>query len=414
MAKTIGKLTALDVTRAKAAGLYGDGGNLWLQVGPTGAKSWIFRYSLKNKNRAMGLGPLSTVTLSQARAAAADKRLLLLRGKDPIAEQRAEEALARLIARSEETFASCAERYVEAHKSSWKSVQHLTQWKQSLKKHVTPLIGTLPIGSIDTVLVLSVLEPIWTEIPATARRLRGRIEQVLDWAKARNMRTGENPARWRGHLENLLPKKSKLLKVKHHPSLPYSEIGNFMVTLRAQKCFSARALEFTILTASRTMEVLKAKWDEVDLDGRVWTVPAVRMKASREHRVPLSSQAIALLERMKPLRRPGDLLFPGTKHEKSMSDHTMLMLLKLTLGVRNAVPHGFRSTFRDWAAETTSYPREVCEAALAHSNKSETEAAYFRSDLFAKRETLMQSWSDYCDLPSVKQKGNVVVLKAVG
>ena len=412
MAKKIGKLTALDVSRLKESGLYGDGGNLWLQVGPTGAKSWVFRYTLNSKSRMMGLGPLATVSLLQAREAAGDKRLLLLRGKDPITEQRNEQALARLSAASGETFETCATRYIEAHKTSWKSAQHLDQWNQSLAKHVTPVIGKLPIGSIDTVLVLKVLEPIWTKVPWTARRLRGRIEMVLDWAKARDMRLGENPARWRGHLENLLPKKSKLLRVRHSPSLPYEYLGDFMTLIRTHTCLSASALEFTILTATRSMEVIKAKWSEINLEARVWTIPAERMKSGREHRVPLSVQAVAILERMQKIRQQGDYVFPGTKHGKSMSDHTMLMFIKLTLGIRAVVTHGFRSTFRDWAGETTSYPREVCEAALAHSDRSDTEAAYFRSDLFAKRAKLMQSWADYCDLPSKTQTGNVVPMQA--
>jgi len=412
MAKQIGKLTALDVSRPKAPGMYGDGGNLWLQVGPTGAKSWVFRYTLNRKTRMMGLGPTKTVSLLQAREMAADKRLVLLRGLDPIAEQRRLEALARLAEASGETFTSCAERFIESHKASWKNAQHLKQWNQSLAKHVTPVIGDIPIGSVDTVLVLKVLEPIWAKVPWTARRLRGRIEMVLDWAKARDMRIGENPARWRGHLENLLPKKSKLLRVRHSPSLPYAYIGDFMALIRTHTCMSAAALEFTILTAARSMEVIKAKWSEVNLEAKVWTIPAERMKAGREHRVPLTPQAVAVLDKMLKLRTRGDYVFPGMKFEQSLSDHTMLMFIKLTLGIRDVVTHGFRSTFRDWAAESTSFAREVCEAALAHSGKSETEAAYFRSDLFAKRAKLMQAWADYCDMPSVARTDNVVPMQA--
>ena len=408
MAKKIGKLTALDVTRAKPAGLYGDGGNLWLQVGPTGAKSWVFRYTLHEKPRTMGLGPVKTVSLLQARELAADKRLLLLKGKDPIAEKRHEEALARLVAASGETFSSCAERFIEAHKASWKSSQHVTQWKLSLKKHVAPVIGDISIGLIDTPLVLKVLEPIWTNIPWTARRVRGRIEMVLNWAKARGMRTGENPARWRGHLENLLPKRARHIKVRHSPSLPYRELGDFMAKVRGHDLMSAAALEFTILTAARSMEVIKATWSEIDLHARTWIIPAERMKAGREHRVPLSTQAVVLLERMGKLRTHGDYIFPGTKFGKSLSDHTMLMFLKVTLLRGDIVTHGFRSTFRDWCAECTSYPREVCEAALAHNDRSDTEAAYFRSDLFPKRAKLMQSWADFCDAPSASRTDNVI------
>jgi len=309
-------------------GLYGDGGNLWLQVGPTGNKSWMFRYTFAGRSRMMGLGSFQTVTLAQAREAAVDKRLLLVRGIDPIADKRRAEAQARLEEASGITFEACAGRYIAAHKSSWKGDTNEAAWNRSLRNYVNPLIGKLRVSEIDTVLVLTVLEPIWTVIPTTARLIRGRIEMVLDWAKTREMRTGENPARWRGHIENLLADEPRRRRVKHFPALPYPELGDIMIKLRNLSYLSANALEFTILTAARSMEVINAKWPEINMDAKVWTIPAERMKTDVEHRVPLSTQAIAVLQRMLKCRKPGDYVFPGVKHLKPLSDHTLLMCIK--------------------------------------------------------------------------------------
>ena len=317
MARKVGKLTALDVTRLRKPGLHSDGGNLWLQISAAGAKSWVFRYTLHRRPHWMGLGAVATVSLANAREAAADQRLLLFRGKDPLAEARAAEARARLIAASEVTFEKAAGQYIAAHEASW-GEGYVSEWRSTLKTYVFPIIGKLSVASIDTVLVLKVMEPIWQDIPVTAGRIRGRIESILDWAKARELRTGENPARWRGHLQNLLAKRPRIRKVQHFPALPYAKIGDFMADLRSRDHHAVAPLELTILTATRSREAIEAKWSEFDLVQRVWTIPAERMKSGRPHRVPLSDQTIALLERIRKSKMAGDHVFPGDKPEKTL------------------------------------------------------------------------------------------------
>jgi integrase len=306
------------------------------------------------------------------------------------------------------TFREGAETYIAAHKAGWKNPKHAAQWPATLATYVYPVFGDLPVQAIDTGLVMKALEPIWTAKPETATRVRGRIESVIDWATARGYRQGENPARWRGHLENLFPKKSKVRRVEHHPALPYDEIGAFTASLRGQGGIGARALEFLILTAARTGEVIGARWDEFDLAQKVWTVPAERMKAGKEHRVPLSAPALAIVEAMRETRE-SEFVFPGGKRGKPLSNMAMLKLLK-RMGRDDLTAHGFRSSFRDWAAESTGFPSEVVEMALAHMVGDKVEAAYRRGDLFAKRRQLMEAWARYCEARRVS--GDVVNLSA--
>ncbi len=386
-----GKLTALRVGRIKTPGMYHDGDGLYLQV--AGSKSWIYRFMLHGKAREMGLGPLSVVSLAQARTRAAECRRLRHDGIDPIEARRAERAKAAVGAAKTMIFSECAAAYIAAHRTGWRSVRHMNQWKSTFAAYVTPVFGKLPVQAIDTMLVTKVLEPIWSTKPETARRLRRRIEAVLDWAKAREHRDGENPARWRGHLKHLLAAPSRARKVEHHPALPYTEIGEFMAALRERDGVAARALEFIILSAARSGEVRGARWAEIDLPARVWTVPAARMKSEDEHRVPLSDAALAVLRRVAKVREH-DRVFPGER-QAALGDRTLKRLLR-AMGRGHVTTHGFRSTFRDWAAEKTSFPRELAEKALAHLVGDETERAYQRGDLFEKRRKLMDAWAAYC------------------
>ena len=296
------------------------------------------------------------------------------------------------------TFKECAEQYIEAHKPSWSNAKHAAQWSTTLVDYAYPVIGDQPVSkitnSVGTDLIMKVLEPIWYSKTDTANRVRGRIEFVLDWAKVRGYREGENPARWRGHLNKLLPAKAKIAQVKHHPAMPYGDLPAFMARLREQSGNAARALEFTVLTAARTSEVLLAKRSEIDFDARMWTVPAKHMKSRKEHRVPLSDSAIAIVKAM-----PADsgLIFPGAKKGRPLSNRSLLNLLD-RMGISDqATAHGMRSTFRDWAAETTHHTNEVVEMAIAHAIDSKTEAAYRRGDLLAKRHKLMADWAAFCN-----------------
>jgi integrase len=399
MTRTIGKLTALRVDKTKQPGMYGDGGGLYLRVTPDGAKNWVFRFMLNGRARWMGMGPLHTVNLAEARKRAGEHRLRRHDGIDPIEARRTERAQARLDAAKAVTFSQCAEAYIKAHRVGWRNGKHAAQWEATLATYAEPVVGTLSVQAIDTALVLKCLEPIWTEKPETAGRVRGRIEAVLDWAKVRGFRTGENPARWRGHLDKLLPARSKVRRVEHHAALPYGELPGFLVALREQEGIAARALEFTILTAARTGETIFARWSEFDLLDKTWTVPAERMKAGREHRVPLSARALAIIEEMQSQRHGDDgFVFPGGKPGKPLSNMAFLMLLR-RMERGDLTAHGFRSSFRDWAAERTNVPAEVAEMALAHTISDKTLAAYNRSDLFEKRRRLMQQWATFCTSP---------------
>jgi integrase len=406
----INRLTALKVDRTRDPGLHHDGAGLYLQVtaGKDGVtKSWLYRFVLDGRERRMGLGSLNDVSLVEARENAANARKQVKEGKDPIEERRVLRSVAVLAKAKAMTFDQCRDAYISSHRSGWRNIKHTWQWSASLKKYVTPIFGDVPVQYVDVALVTKALEPIWATIPETASRLRGRIEVILDWAKVRGLRTGENPARWRGHLDHLLPRRSKVRKVEHHAALPYAEIGSFMTLLRERGAIAARALEFAILTAGRTGEVLGARWDEIDIDPRVWIVPADRMKAGKEHRVPLSAPAIAVLNVMRKVRQ-NDYIFPGDRHT-TLSNTSMLMLLR-RMGRDDLTVHGFRSSFRDWAAERTNFPSEVAEMALAHSVSNKVEQAYRRGDMFDRRRRMMAAWATFC----ATAKENVATLRKTG
>jgi integrase len=394
MAKTSERLSALKVANQKAPGYYADGGNLYLRVAPGGARGWIFRFSRHGRTRDMGLGGFPNITLAAARRIAGRCRELVNGGADPIEQRRAERLASRVAAANTLTFDACACQYIEDHAAAWRNSRHRAQWKSTLAMYASPIFGNLPVSAVDDGLVLRALKTIWYSKPETASRVRGRIESVLDWARVQGYRRGENPARWKGHLDHLLPNRSKMQRVKHHAAIPYTEMAAFMTALRECNNISARALEFIILTAARTGESLGAKWGEIDLQNKVWAAPPERMKAGKEHRVPLSAAAVTLLGSLGRDRR-GDLLFPGAKPGRPLSDMAMTMLLR-RMGRGDITIHGFRSTFRDWAAEITNFPREVVEMALAHAIPSAVEAAYRRGDLFEKRRLLMQAWANYC------------------
>jgi integrase len=396
------KLTPLKVARLKQPGRYGDGHGLWLQVSEQGSKAWLFRYMRDGRARQMGLGALHTVSLQEARAKARQARQVLLDGLDPIDVKHERRTRTRLEKARALTFKQCADDYLGAHAGAWKNLKHRAQWSATLDAYAHPLIGALPVAEIDTALILKILRPIWQEKPETASRLRGRIERILDWATVQEFRRGENPARWRGHLDALLPAKTKVRAVKHHPALPYVELPAFMAALRKRDSISARALEFTILTATRTGEAIGARWDEIE--GTVWTIPAERMKAGRPHRVPLSDRALAIIEALP--RESSGLVFPGSRGA-SISNMAMLELLRGMNG-NGYTTHGFRSTFSDWAREQTGYPRDVIEMALAHAIKDKSEAAYRRGDALEKRRRLMADWARYCESPAASA-GDVVV-----
>lgn len=393
MPRAANRLSSLTVTRTTKPGLYADGGGLYLQITAAGVKSWLFRYMRAGKARGMGLGPVHTIGLAEARARALDCRRQLLDGIDPIDSRNVERAAQQIEQAAEMTFKQCAEKYIEAHRAGWKSAKHADQWTNTLTTYADPVFNSQPVSAIDTTLVMKVLEPIWATKTETASRVRGRIESVLDWATVRGYRTGENPARLKGHLDTLLPKRSRVQKIVHHPALPYSDVAAFVKTLQSQEGIAARALEFLILTATRTNEVIGATWSEFDLDEGVWTIPAERMKMRKEHRVPLSARAIAIVKAQEDVKR-GDYVFPGARDKKPLSNMAMLQLLE-RMKHDDITVHGFRSTFRDWAGETTHYPREVCEAALAHGIKDKAEAAYARGDLFTKRASLMDDWAKF-------------------
>ncbi len=406
MKRQLLRLSTKEVVNKRKPGYYCDGGGLYLQVSEAGSKSWIFRFAMNGKERQMGLGPFHTVTLADARIAAADCRKLLLRQIDPIEARDADKTRKALQDARSITFAECAAAYIRAHRSDWKNAKHAEQWTNTIETYCGKIIGSLPVQDVDTGLVVKVLDPIWTAKPETASRLRGRIESVLDWARVSGYRTGDNPARWRGHLDNVLPALKKKLRVKHHPALPFDQMGEFMESLQAQEGIAARALGFLILTAARTGEVIGAKWDEFDLKAALWTIPASRMKAGTEHRVPLSPKAVKIIRALEASRQ-SEYVFPGQKAGKPLSNMAMLELLK-RMERTDLTVHGFRSSFRDWTAERTNYPREVCEMALAHTVSDQVEAAYRRGDLFEKRHRLMLEWSKHCD--NIKHTGKVISL----
>ncbi|TAL73901.1 MAG: site-specific integrase [Rhodanobacter sp.] len=390
------KLTAIGVKNTTKPGRYSDGGGLYLYVPPDkarGGKRWVFRWRDRNtgKTRDKGLGPVRDVPLVKARRDALECRQQLREGIDPIHASKVEGV-------RRTTFGQCAQMYMDAHRDGWRNEKHAAQWSSTLDTYAA-ILQPLPVGAIDTDLIIKVLSPIWTTKTETATRVRQRIEAVLNWATARKFRSGENPARWRGHLENLLPKPTKLKKVEHRAALPYSEAGTFMTELRQQVGLGALALELQILTACRPGEVANARWAEFDLDGATWTIPGERMKAGKEHRVPLSPPAVELLRK---LPRVNAYVFPSSKKNQPITTAAMLKALRTIRPGFDA--HGFRSTFRDWAADQTAYPRDVAEAALAHAVQG-VEAVYRRTDLLNKRARLMADWAKYCAKPA--PAGNV-------
>ena len=394
--RSLNRLSPTKFAKLREPGRHGDGGGLYLQIGQDGARSWVFRFQLSGRVRDMGLGSPAVIGLADARIFAGQCRSLVARRIDPIEERRRRQEQAALEAATTATFKQCALSVIEAKQPSWRNAKHAAQWLTTLATYAFPVFGHLPVGAIDTPLVLKVLQPIWNQKTSTAGRVRERIEAVLDAARAEGLRTGENPARWKGHLEYKLARPSKVQPVKHHAALPYAQIAPFMVELRAHDCMAGRAMELLILTATRTSEAIGARWDEFDLGAGRWVIPADRIKAGRTHQIPPSEPALALLRQLQALRM-GEFVFPGQRAGKPLSNMALLKLLE-RMGRRHAITtHGFRSTFRDWAAERTGYAREVVEMALAHAIENKVEAAYRRGDLFEKRRHLMRDWALYCE-----------------
>jgi integrase len=394
MARVLNRLSAKAVERAQANGRYADGGGLYLQVRGE-SKTWIFRYANRATGREheLGLGPAHTISLVRARELAQHHRAVILAGNDPLETKRRASMAAKLSQAKRRTFGECVTSYIDAHKAGWRNAKHADQWRSTLDTYAAALIP-LAVDAIDTTLVLRCLEPHWATKTETMSRLRGRIERVLSWATVRKYRGGDNPARWRGHLSEMLAARSKVQRVEHRPALAYGDIGEFMSALRARAGLAARCLELQILTATRPGEAAGAQWSEFDLDGATWTVPGDRMKAGKEHRIPLSAPAVALLKGL-PRKPKVTHVFPGLKGKSLTTAAGMALLKELRPGI---TAHGFRSTFRDWAAETTSHPREVIEAAMAHRLKDKAEAAYQRGDLLVRRTALMRDWAAFCDL----------------
>jgi integrase len=438
MPQQINRLSVAAVNAKTKPGLYADGLGLYLQIAKGGSKSWIFRFMLDGRPRKMGMGSVHTVSLAKARERAAEHRLKLLDADDPIELRRAEKMAKRAAETTALSFKEAAEQYIKAHRASWKNVKHADQWEATLKTYAYPVFGDLAVSRVDVALVMKVLEPIWYTKTETASRVRGRIESVLDWAKARHLRDGENPARWKGHLDKLLPARSKVAKVGHQPALPYPEIGSFMQDLRGMEGVSPRALEFAILTASRAEAAIGALWQEIDFGSGMWTISPARMKgqkgASKEHRVPLSTRVVELLKSLP--REDGNVhVFVGGRKGEPLSDAAMGATIKrmhaagLKAGrggwvdpkeldkkgnAKVVVPHGFRSTFRDWGSEQTAYPNEMLEMALAHTVANKVEAAYRRGDMVEKRRRLMEDWATFCGTVKPAASDNVTPIRRNG
>ena len=409
MARPIHRLTPVAVSKKKRPGAYADGGGLWLQVTESGSKSWSFRFMLNGRAREMGLGPLHTIPLAEAREQARACRALRYESVDPIEHRKLTRAEKALQVNRAKTFDECATAYVAAQRPGWSNPKHADQWTNTLKAYTSPVFGKLPVQGVDTEFIVQALNKIWTTKTETATRVRQRIEAVLDWATVSGFRRGDNPARWAGHLEHKLTNPAKLKSVANLPSLPFTSVAIFLIELSNQVGVAARALEFMILTAVRTGEVRGALWDEIDFKGKAWLIPAERMKMRREHRVPLCDRAVAILEEMLQYRSNEQrYLFPGGRVGKGMSDGALLALLK-RMQRTDITPHGFRSTFRDWASECTTYSHEVQEMALAHLIKNKAEAAYRRGDLFDKRRQMMDDWQRYCE---TTQPGKVSSINA--
>lgn len=429
MARDYGKLKAKQVEHLSKRGLYGDGGGLYLQVAKGGSKSWLFRYTSDGRGRWHGLGSARDVSLTDARIRAADARRVRLNGGDPIESKRAMRAAARIEAAKSITFGAAAKRYIKANAPGWKNTKHADQWRMTLlgvdpngkpaKIDYCRRIRDLPIAAIDTTLVLRIIEPIWATKTETANRIRGRVEAVIDAAKAKGEFTGENPARWKGHLDNLLPATSKVRKVRNHPALPYQQLPAFMRDLRGRDGVAAAALEFQMLTAVRPGNAVAARWDQIDRQASVWTIPAALMKSEAEHKVPLSQAALDVLDRMDALKHSSAYVFPNSKGKPLSDASTAAVIDRMNererrwvdpKADREIVPHGFRSSFRDWAAEH-GYEDAVAEAALAHKVSDDVIAAYKRTTFFELRKQMMKDWADYCARPA-GAGDNVVALRA--
>ncbi len=406
MARKAKELGALEVGRLDKPGLNFVGGvaGLALQVADSGARSWILRVLVGGKRRDMGLGGFPDVTLAGAREAARAARAKIKEGIDPIEDAKAKRSALYAARAASMTFSEAAKAYIAVKEAEWKNAKHGDQWRNTLETYAAPVIGNVFVRDVEQSHVMRVLEPIWMEKTETAKRLRGRIEKVLDWARVRGYRSGENPARWRGHLDTLLQSPGKVQKREHFPALPFDQLGAFMVELRQHEGMGARALEFAILTAARSGEVRGATWNEIDLADATWTIPVGRMKMKREHRAALNDEAVTLLE---SLPRTGDLIFPNAKGAM-LSDMTLTAVLR-RMGRADITAHGFRSTFRDWASERTNYPRDVAEMALAHAIGDKVEAAYRRGDLFEKRRRMMKEWGKFSG--KVQPAGTVTPIK---
>ncbi|MEH2473642.1 integrase [Nitrobacteraceae bacterium AZCC 2161] len=429
MARGYGKLKAKQVEHLSERGLYGDGGGLYLQIAKGGSKSWLFRFKTDGRSRWHGLGSARDVSLADARIKAGDARRLRLNGGDPIETKRASKVAARVEAAKAITFGAAAKRFIKANAPGWKNGKHAAQWNMTLlgidpngkpaKNDYCKSIRDLPIPAIDTTLVLRIIEPIWATKTETANRIRGRIEAVIDAAKSKGEFKGENPARWKGHLDNLLPATSKVRKVRNHPALPYRQLPDFMRELREREGVAAAALEFQILTAVRPGNAVAARWDQIDRQAAVWVIPAALMKSDAEHKVPLSDDALDALHRMEALKDGSEYIFPNSKG-KPLSDASMAAVIDRMNEQerrwidpkveREVVPHGFRSSFRDWAAEH-GYEDAVAEAALAHKVSDDVIAAYKRTTFFELRKRMMKDWAEFCARPA-SDDDNVVPLRA--
>lgn len=383
MVRTLHKLTNISVKSITKSGRHGDGGNLFLRVSTSGSKSWSFMWNIEKKRNEFGLGPYPAISLAAARKIATQYRETIAEGGDPRLNRSKEVA---------PTFAVVVDKFLETMESQWSNAKHRAQWRMTLTDYCSA-ISNMQVSQVGFTEVMQVLQSIWTEKPETASRLRGRIERVLNFAKVNGWREGENPALWRGNLENVLPKPSKLGK-GHHAAMPYHEVPSFMKRLKEHNASAARALELLILTASRSGEILGAKWEEVDLEARVWVVPAERMKARREHRIPLTPAAVAILAPLSDAQY-SEYVFPGQKSDNQLSGMAIAMLLR-RMKIQNATPHGFRSAFRDWAGDETTVARDIAEGCLAHQIGSAVERAYRRGDALEKRRELLLIWAEYC------------------
>jgi integrase len=399
MQRALQRLSSLAVERAKAPGYLHDGGGLYLQVTATGGKSWTYRFSLGGRRRDMGLGPYPAVSLAAARKAASEARSLAKAGQDPIATRDAERAVHRLGSARGLTFDQAAKQFLDGREATWRNEKHRQQWRNTLDAYASPIIGATSVADLTTADVTRVLDPIWKTRPETASRLRARVERILDWAKVRGYRAGENPARWRGHLDNVYPARSEARPVAHHAAVAIDDLPATYAALCQSAGTAALTLRFLILTAARAGEVTGATWAEIDLQEKIWTVPASRMKAGREHRVPLSSEAVAILTARRAAML-GDLVFPSWRNGRPLASSSLLTALRVAGG--SATVHGLRSTFRDWTAERTDTPRDVAEMALAHTIENKAEAAYRRGELMTKRAVLMQRWATFATTPHVQ------------